>query len=64
MLNHGGGLLSVYAGCSELLVKDGQAVVRGQAIARAGSGLGTQGPGVQFRVYRSGEPTDPLPLLP
>lgn len=59
ILNHGNGLTTLYAHNSSLLVRQGQTVQRGQAIARSGStGLST-GPHVHFEVRVQGQPVDP-----
>lgn len=63
ILDHGGGITTLYAHASELYVVEGQTVQRGQAIAAVGStGLST-GPHLHFEVHRDGEPTDPVAFL-
>ncbi|MDX2241844.1 MAG: peptidoglycan DD-metalloendopeptidase family protein [Leptolyngbyaceae cyanobacterium bins.302] len=63
ILDHGGGITTLYAHTSELYVVEGQSVQRGQAIAAVGStGLST-GPHLHFEVRRDGEPTDPIAFL-
>ncbi|MEO0806347.1 MAG: peptidoglycan DD-metalloendopeptidase family protein [Cyanobacteria bacterium J06643_4] len=63
ILEHGGGVTTLYAHASRLNVSEGQAVRKGDAIAAIGStGLST-GPHLHFEVRRSGEPVDPLGFI-
>ena len=55
--------LSVYAHNSQLLVKEGQTVVRGQKIAEMGNTDSDQVK-LHFEIRRFGKPVDPLKLLP
>ena len=60
IVDHGGGISTLYAHCSSLLVGIGDQVNAGTVIARIGStGLST-GPHLHFEVRVNGEPVDPL----
>ncbi len=63
IIDHGGGLSTLYGHNSSLLVRSGQSVVQGDKIARSGStGLST-GPHVHFEVRDNGTPVDPWKWL-
>ncbi|MBI3272691.1 MAG: LysM peptidoglycan-binding domain-containing M23 family metallopeptidase [Planctomycetes bacterium] len=64
VLRHPGGVASFYAFCSELLVRPGETVRQGQAIARVGDTGRAVRPLLLFRLYRDGKPQSPLRLLP
>ena len=59
-IDHGDGYVTVYAHASELLVKPGQWVSKGQVIARVGSTGKSTGPHLHFEVQHYGSPVNPL----
>jgi lipoprotein NlpD len=63
ILQHPGGLSSVYAHNNRLIAKEGQQVSRGQKIAELGNSDAEQ-PKLHFEIRRQGKPIDPLRLLP
>ena len=63
IIDHGGGVSSLYGHCSQLLVSEHQSVQRGQAIAAVGSTGHSTGPHVHFEVRVNGSPVDPLSRL-
>ena len=63
VIKHNEQFLSVYAHNRELLVKEGQAVKRGQKIAEMGSTDADQVK-LHFEIRRLGKPVDPVELLP
>ncbi len=62
-INHGNGFATRYGHCQKNLVKVGQAVKRGQIIAKMGSSGRSTGPHVHFEVLRNGNPVDPSRYL-
>ncbi|CEP67722.1 Duplicated hybrid motif [Moorella glycerini] len=63
IIDHGYGLTSMYGHNSELLVKTGEQVVRGQPIARVGSSGRSTGPHLHFQVKLNDQLQDPLKYL-
>ncbi|NLJ34447.1 MAG: peptidoglycan DD-metalloendopeptidase family protein [Firmicutes bacterium] len=64
VLDHGGGISTLYGHASALLVQPGQVVARGQTIARIGSTGVSTGPHVHFEVRVNGTPVNPRDWLP
>jgi murein DD-endopeptidase MepM/ murein hydrolase activator NlpD len=63
VIDHGGGMGTLYAHQSRIAVHEGQTVSAGQTIGFVGStGLAT-GPHLHFEVRLSGNPVDPAPYL-
>ncbi|MDH4180249.1 MAG: peptidoglycan DD-metalloendopeptidase family protein, partial [Armatimonadota bacterium] len=64
IIDHGGGLATLYAHCSLIAVENGATVRQGDVVGYAGStGLAT-GPHLHFEVRRDGRPVNPTPFLP
>lgn len=64
MIDHGGGLVSLYAHNNELAVYEGQYVNQGTIVAYAGSTGWSTGPHCHFEARLHGELTEPLDYLP
>jgi len=63
ILRHEGGLVTLYAHNSRVLVREGARVARGEAIARVGQTGRTTGPHLHFEVREGTRPRDPLLFL-
>lgn len=63
VLDHGDGLETVYAHCSEVLVKPPQLIKQGEVIARVGITGNARTPHLHFEVRRDGTPVDPRTFL-
>ncbi|HWU37104.1 MAG TPA: peptidoglycan DD-metalloendopeptidase family protein, partial [Candidatus Acidoferrum sp.] len=63
ILDHGGGYFTLYAHASELLVRSGESVSRGQVIGKVGETGSLEGPQLYFEVRYKGKPQDPLAWL-
>jgi len=55
IINHGNGFRTLYAHASEILVKEGQKVIKGQTIAKVGETGSLKGPGLYFEVWKGSE---------
>ena len=63
MIDHGGGISTLYAHGSEILVTVGQTVKKNEAILKVGSTGYSTGPHAHFEVRINGVVTDPLPYI-
>lgn len=63
IINHGNGMQTLYAHCSELLVSVGQKVNQGETIALVGSTGNSTGAHCHFEIYVNGSRVDPLPYV-
>lgn len=63
IVEHEGGLITLYAHNRDLRVKTGQKIREGQVVATVGDSGRTSGPHLHFEVRKDGVPVDPLDLL-
>lgn len=63
IIDHGGGISTLYAHGSEFLVEVGQTVKRGEAVLKVGSSGYSTGPHAHFEVRINGVVTDPMPYI-
>ena len=60
LIRHAGGFITAYADNSELKVKEGDQVRRGQIIAKAGQSGDAATPRLHFELRKDGKPVDPV----
>ncbi len=63
VVQHGGGLRTVYAQLADIAARPGEHVRQGQAIGTVGSSGPSTGPHLHFEVWKHGTAVDPVPLL-
>jgi murein DD-endopeptidase MepM/ murein hydrolase activator NlpD len=63
LVRHSNGYVSAYANASELMVKRGDTVKRGQTIARAGQTGNVSSPQLHFEIRKGSTPVDPTKYL-
>ncbi|HXL03418.1 MAG: peptidoglycan DD-metalloendopeptidase family protein [Firmicutes bacterium] len=63
IIDHGGGLSTLYGHNSSLVVRAGQAVLQGDVVSKAGSTGVSTGPHVHFEVRDQGAPVNPWQWL-
>jgi murein DD-endopeptidase MepM/ murein hydrolase activator NlpD len=62
-IDHGNGIVTRFAHCSRIVVREGARVTRGQVVATVGNtGLST-GPHLHYEVHVNGKPVDPLKYI-
>ena len=62
-IDHGNGIVTRFAHCSRIIVREGARVTRGQVVATVGNtGLST-GPHLHYEVHVNGKPVDPLKYI-
>jgi murein DD-endopeptidase MepM/ murein hydrolase activator NlpD len=63
LIRHANGYVTAYAHASELLVKRGDTIKRGQVIAKSGQSGEVGSPQLHFEIRKGSTPVDPLQFL-
>ena len=63
LIRHPNGFVTAYAHASELMVKRGDTIKRGQTIAKAGQTGTVTSPQVHFEIRKGSSPVDPTQYL-
>ncbi|MGQ0682783.1 peptidoglycan DD-metalloendopeptidase family protein [Bradyrhizobium sp.] len=63
LVRHSNGYVTAYAHASELLVKRGDTIKRGQIIAKSGQSGEVSSPQLHFEIRKGSSPVDPLQFL-
>ena len=63
LVRHSNGYVTAYAHASELLVKRGDSIKRGQVIAKSGQSGEVASPQLHFEIRKGSTPVDPLQFL-
>jgi len=63
LVRHSNGYVTAYAHASELLVKRGDPIKRGQVIAKSGQSGEVGSPQLHFEIRKGSQPVDPLQFL-
>ena len=63
LVRHANGYVTAYAHASELLVKRGDPIKRGQVIAKSGQSGEVASPQLHFEIRKGSTPVDPLQFL-
>jgi murein DD-endopeptidase MepM/ murein hydrolase activator NlpD len=62
-IDHGNGVVTLYAHCNRNFVEAGEIVRRGQKIAEVGRTGNATGPHLHFELRKGGIPQNPLPMM-
>lgn len=63
LVRHANGFVTAYAHASELMVKRGETIKRGQVIAKSGQSGEVGSPQLHFEIRKGSSPVDPLQFL-